>query len=262
MAYQKKEKKIYTKDDFIEVIKSCETKSDFTKKYPKLYRLLIHREYGHELINLLPRKMKWTDENLIEEAKKYVTKSEWMKNNISSYNVALKRKEIFKQCVEHMKSDRVFGKTIYTYDYCKEVYSKYETIKELLKNDKAVYNAAVRKGWHEHLSRGKKKYSDHNSNYWTFDKVKEEALKYNSIKDFASNSRSAYFKAVYSKWLLQLIDHMEGGYTKWTLEKICDVLKKYEPKMWYKTKECKAPLAYAKRHGIIEDVQKKLKTSE
>jgi hypothetical protein len=262
MAYLKKEKPVYTKDYFLEVIKTCESKSDFTKKYPKLYRILIHREYGHELINLLPRKIKWTEEKLIEEAKKYKNKAEWMRNNISAYNIALKNKELYKKCTEHMENKYVFGKTIYTYDYCKEVYSKYGTIKELLKNDKPVYNAAVRKGWHDHLSKGKKKYSDHSSNIWTFEKVKEEALKYKSIKEFATNSRSAYFKAVYSKWLLQLIDHMDGGYTKWTLEKIVQVLKNHDPKNWYKTKECKAPLAYAKRHGIFEEVQKKLKSVE
>jgi hypothetical protein len=258
MAYQKKIKPVYTKEDFIGIMKQCETKGEFTNKYPKLYRLLLQKDYGKELINTLPRKVKWTDDELIDEARKYATKAEWMKNNISSYNTALKNKDIFIKCVQHMDNKVLFGKVVYTYDYCKEVYSKYDSINDILTKEKSAYNAAIRNNWHKELSVGKLKYKSNRSK-WTFEKVRNEALKYNSIKDFATGNRAAYFKAVYSKWLLQVIDHMDGGYTKWTLDKIVDVLKNHQPSNWYKIKECKAPLAYIKRHNLQNELEEKLK---
>ena len=93
---------------------------------------------------------------------------------------------------------------------------------------------------------------------WTFDRVKEEALKYKSIKDFKNNNRNAYFKAVYSKWLLDVIGHMTEGNTKWTIDKIVDKLSQYDKKIWYKTPECKAAYYYMKRHDITDNVMTKL----
>ena len=259
MKYQrKKEKVIYTKEQIIEAAKTCETKGDFTKKFPIMYRQLMHREYSYEVMATLPRKIKWSNEELINEAKKHKTKVDWMRTNISSYNTALKSKDVFMKCVEHMETDFVFGEVKYTYEHCKEIYDKAETLKEIIEKHKGVYNAAIRKGWHKELSKNKKKYANHKSRKWTYEKVKNEALKYNSIKDFAKNSRPAYFKAVYSKWLMEIVGHMEGGYTKWTLEKIVDILSKYEAKEWYKIKECKAPLAFIKRHNLQDQLNEKL----
>jgi hypothetical protein len=260
MAYQKKIKPVFSKEVYIEAIKSCETKGEFTTKFPKLYRQLLQLDYGKDLINSLPRKMKWVDVKLINEARKYKSKVEWMRENISSYNTALRDKELFLKCTLHMKNENTFGKTKYDYEYCKNAYAKYDNLKEIIANEKPSYNAAIRNGWHDELSKDKKKYSSHKSNKWTFEKVRKEALKYNSIKEFANNSRPAYFKAVYSKWLLEIIGHMKGGYTKWTVEKVAEVLKNYEQKNWYKIKECKAPLAYIKRHKLENELEIKLKT--
>jgi hypothetical protein len=149
----------------------------------------------------------------------------------------------------------------HTYENVKEVYSKYSRIKDLFDNDRKVYNAAIRNGWHKELSKNMERYVTDNST-WTFEKVKVEALRYNSIKEFKEGNRSAYFKAVYSKWLLDIIGHMTGGNTKWTIEKLVSVLKNYEINRWYKTPECKAPLAYIKRHKIEEQVLNELKNLE
>jgi hypothetical protein len=43
--------------------------------------------------------------------------------------------------------------------------------------------------------------------YWTFDKVKEEAVKYNNSKEFKLNSYSAYSTAVSKKWLKDITSH-------------------------------------------------------
>jgi hypothetical protein len=44
--------------------------------------------------------------------------------------------------------------------------------------------------------------------YWTFEKCKEEALKYNTKKEFNENSPSAYVIARRNEWLKQISTHM------------------------------------------------------
>lgn len=45
--------------------------------------------------------------------------------------------------------------------------------------------------------------------YWTFYKVKEEAMKYNNSKEFKFNSYSAYSTAVSKKWLKDITSHFK-----------------------------------------------------
>jgi hypothetical protein len=42
------------------------------------------------------------------------------------------------------------------------------------------------------------------ANYWTYEKCKEEALKYTNIKDFRLKSKGAYVSCVRNKWLSKL----------------------------------------------------------
>jgi len=94
---------------------------------------------------------------------------------------------------------------------------------------------------------------------WDFEAVAKEALKYNSIKDLQKNNSSAYNVAIRNKWLMDVIGHMNGGNTKWTIEKLIDVLSKYPKNKWYKTKECHTAFVYMKRHKLQDKVLEKLK---
>jgi hypothetical protein len=251
----------YTKDEIIELAKTCENKGEFIKNYYNIYTYLGKTDFKKEIMDYIPRKIKWSPELLIEEARKYNTRSQWLKNHTSSYNIAIKTREIFDRCVEHMTFHGKFGEAHgvkkYTYEDVKNVYSKYTKVKDLFNNDKKIYSAAVRNGWHKDLSKDMERYVS-KSGRWTFDRVKEEALKYKSIKDFKNNNRNAYFKAVYSKWLLDVIGHMTEGNTKWTVDKVADKLSQYDKKIWYKTPECKAAYYYMKRHDITNKVMSKL----
>jgi hypothetical protein len=254
-----------TKDEIIELAKGCENKGEFIQKYYNIYTYLNKTDFKKEVMALIPRKIKWTPELLIAEAKKYNSRSQWLKNNASSYNIANKNRELYELCVEHMGYCGKFGepKTIkkYTYEVVKEVYSKYTKINDLFNNDRKIYNAAIRNGWHKDLSKDMEKYVGKN-HVWTFEKVREEALKYNSIKEFKEGNRNAYFKAVYSKWLTDIIGHMTGGNTKWTLEKIVDKLSQYDKRVWYRDPNCRAAFYYMKRHNISDKVMKELKRKE
>jgi hypothetical protein len=254
-----------TKEQIIELAKGCENKGEFIKKYYNIYTYLNKTSYKKEIMELIPRKIKWSPELLVEEAKKYTSRSQWLKNNASSYNIANRNPELYEKCVEHMGSCGKFGEPNttkkYTFEVVKDTYSKYETINELFKNERNVYNAAIRNGWHKDLSKNMKKYISRKQ-IWTFERVREEALKYNSIKEFKENNRNAYFKAVYSKWLSDVITHMTGGNTKWTLEKIVEKLSQHDRRSWYKDPNCRAAYYYMKRHDISDKVMNELKKKE
>jgi hypothetical protein len=254
-----------TKEQIIELAISCENKGEFIKKHYNIYTYLNKTSFKKEIMALIPRKIKWTPELLIGEARKYNSRSQWLKNNASSYNIANRDTELYKKCVEHMGSCGKFGEpnTVkkYTYEIVKDVYSKYNTINELFSNDRNIYNAAIRNGWHKEFSKDMQKYVTRKQ-VWTYERVKEEALKYNSIKEFREKNRSAYFKAVYSKWLVDVIGHMTGGNTKWTLEKIVDRLSKHDKNSWYKDPTCRAAYYYMKRHNISDKVLGELKKKE
>lgn len=47
------------------------------------------------------RKLKYTDEELIQSARKYLTKTEWVRNEPTKCYAA-RRRAIYKECVKHM----------------------------------------------------------------------------------------------------------------------------------------------------------------
>jgi hypothetical protein len=254
MAYIKKEWKIYSVDELKEIAKNCTSKEEFRLKHKEEYSFCVRKKLNKEILSLIPHKTKWTKEALISDAKKYVKISDWMNANISAYNTALK-KDFYEECVSHM-TRLTFGPNIkWDYDKIKEVYVKYTNIMDLRLNDGAAYNTAMRYGWHKELSKDMKRGWDNKRNVkWTFENTKKEALKYNSIKELQTKSSSAYNAAIRKKWLMDIIGHMDGGYTKWTLEKLVNVLSQYPKNKWSTAKECKTAYVYIKRHKIEDKV--------
>ena len=190
MAYQKKVWASYTMEELTEIAKSCSSKEDFRKNYKQHYNYCIKHKIKNHIMSLIPHKKKWTKEALLLEAKKYNKRSDWMSANISAYNTALKS-DFYDECVEHMEK-KSFGKElVWTYDSIREIYSKYDNIKDLRENETSAYNAAIRYGYHRELGKDLDR-AWNKKKKWTFENVAKEALKYNSIKELQVNSPSAY----------------------------------------------------------------------
>lgn len=119
---------------------------------------------------------------------------------------------------------------IWTYDKCREEALKYKNKTEFLKNNSSAYVAAYRNGWlddicshMEHLEKPK--------GYWTYERCKEEALKYNTKKDFFKNSVSAYGISIKNGWFKDITSHMiDRPNKKWTYEKCKEEASKYNSK--------------------------------
>lgn len=84
---------------------------------------------------------KWNKETCYEEAKRYKTRNEFRKGNVSAYLMALKNGWL---------DDYVWFKVLrkkWNYNTCYEEAMKYKTRSEFQKGSVGAYNAALKNGW-------------------------------------------------------------------------------------------------------------------
>jgi hypothetical protein len=237
------------------IAKTCGTKTEFHKKHYKLYQYVMQMGWKDKLTKILPHKRKWTFETLMQEAQKYKTRGEFMRANISAYNVALKSKK-YKEIIAHMGEKKRFEpETKWTFEKVKEIYAKCKSLKQLReKYGQKVIASTIRSGWHDELSKHFIKEPRPNLK-WTFEKVRDEAKKYKSRKEFGLKSPSAYQKALEMKWMDAISGHMKLGYTKWTKEKMLDIIKECHDMADVK-KKSGALYVYIMRHKLQKELFK------
>ena len=239
----------YSLEQVKEIVKIYGNRTDFHKKNYRLYRYCKEKGWLDEIYSEIPRKKKWTIEELMTEALKYKTRGEFMKQNISAYNTALKSDK-YDEIVSHMGEKVMFcPKRKWTYERLKDIYDEFTTLSDLRKKyGQNVVTVAKNNGWFDELSKHFQK-TERSNMVWTFEKVQEDAKKYNSRKEFGVNCPSAYQKAIAMEWLDKISSHMENGYVKWTKEKIentisdCKTIKDLK-------KKSTALYAYIKRHNL------------
>lgn len=118
----------------------------------------------------------------------------------------------------------------YDFDTCLNEALKYKTKQEFICMSPKIYSAIItnnfiddiysKVGWNKKLI-----------NYWTLEKCKEDALKFNSFKDFQKNSKSCYKFSCKNGFLKYITQHMSRGKKYngyWTLEKCIEEIKKYK----------------------------------
>ena len=95
----------------------------------------------------------------------------------------------------------------WTYEKCKEVILKLDSISELKKNYRGAYSSCKRNNW-ECLFTNLKENLLKPKGYWTKDRLKEEASKYKSKKEFRENNISAYTISNKLKIMDEICKHM------------------------------------------------------
>jgi hypothetical protein len=92
--------------------------------------------------------------------------------------------------------------------------------------------------------------------YWTFEKCKEEALKYDTRTDFLKNSCSAYSKARKKKWINVICLHMNYQVISWNKEKIIEKIKEYEsfPEIRRKNNKLYAAICRYKLNDVVYEL--------
>ena len=169
----------------------------------------------------------WTKERCIELAKQYDSKKALNEANPTAYKTIYLNKW-GEEAFQHTKKFRK-DNGYWTYDRCRELAIKYKTLSEFRENDSAAYNATYINGWMADMAK-EMNYDVKLPGYWTYDRCKEEALKYDNINLFKANSRGAQAMIYKNKWF-ELVDHIkridrhERNY--WTYERCKEEAKKY-----------------------------------
>ena len=151
-------------------------------------------------------------------------------------------KKLIKEYIENgynvLNADKGGGKggsmIKWTFELCQIEALKYKSRGAFQKS--LAYSSAHKSGWLnkicEHMIGPKQPHG-----YWTKEKCIEEAKKYNTKKEFRTNSNSAYNKSEKMKWLNEITQHMTelkkpNGF--WTLEKCMDEAIKYKSYLEFK----------------------------
>ncbi len=144
----------------------------------------------------------WTKEKCLEEALKYYSKKEFRENNSGAYSSSTRNKWLNEIC-SHMEN-RLYKH--WTKEKCLEEALKYKTKKEFMKSSWCAYQTSCNNGWLNevcfHLIGIKR-------NHWIDkDNCKSEALKYNTLNEFAKNAPGAYKVSSKNGWLNEITSHM------------------------------------------------------
>ena len=159
-------------------------------------------------------------ENVIKEALKYETKSEFCKKANPAYNAAVKQGWL-NDCCGHMKN----AKIKYTDELILAKAGEYDNISDFRKYHACLYEAARRRdGMIDKIRLGmKKRYFD-----YTKETCHNEALKYKCKKDFKDNNFPAYFFAKKEGIFDEVCSHMHNGNRKISNEDIHTEALKYK----------------------------------
>jgi len=151
----------------------------------------------------------WTLEVCKESALKYKTRNEWKKSIDRSGYDAATRNGWIDGCCGHM--ERVFKPVGYwTLETCKEDALKYNARNEWKKSHGHVYQFARENGWLEECCAHMEQIA-YPKGYWTLEKCKEDALKYNKKSEWRASS-PGYTAAHKNGWFNECCNHMISGY--------------------------------------------------
>jgi len=196
------------KENVINESKKYCSKIDFQNNNTSAYQAALKNGWIEEMTWLVKQTQKpfgyWKNkENVMAEARKYATKKEFKKNNLSAYISAKKygfMKEITwftmptKKKHEITTHKRPKGYWKDRDNIMKEA-KKYSTKEEFQKGNLTAFIAAHKYGYIDELD-WLVKQKQHKKGYWNYKHIEEEALKYNTKTEFFKGNQTAYRAAL------------------------------------------------------------------
>lgn len=203
----------------MEKAKGCDTKTAFSKTYPRAYVILKKADLLDKALAHTQRpkqhNFKYTKEILQEISAKYNRIIDWVKGHNSSYLVA-KKTPYFNELVAHMSPKYQQKTKVLTQEHCLKQALKYSTIKDWRKNDSGSYQEALKNKWIPQFTAHMQKLKAPNGYWQDVNVCKKEALKYISVTEWQQKSIGSYASARKNDWLKECTAHMQvlGGTSK------------------------------------------------
>lgn len=183
----------------------------------------------------------WQDyDNCINEAKKYDSISEFMKNAPGAYNSATDNGWID----DYTWFVRNTSKEEFTYDICYDLAKKCKNVSEFIKKSSTAYRAAKENGWLKDYAWFKEIVR------WTDELVMELACRYSSATIFRNENSGAYNYML--KHSLPQPSSWKANWPKWTYETCYAEALKYEKRSEYR-KNSKTSYVVARDNGWLDD---------
>lgn len=144
------------------------------------------------------RKLFWTEERILEEAKKHPDKRTWNKKSPRSHKLAKQNPDLFAKCTEHME-EKLHD---WTLEDCIAKAKKYGSARAWNKGCSGSYVKAINtEGWKEICE---KYYSKPKPKRWTLESLRLSASKYKTPNEWKQGDYNAYMSA-YRRKLIEVI---------------------------------------------------------
>tara|TARA_R110001592_G_scaffold355339_1_gene655863 strand:+ start:277 stop:1344 length:1068 start_codon:yes stop_codon:yes gene_type:complete len=165
--------------------------------------------------------------NVINEARKYKTTTQWQNDAQRSYTIA-KDRGWFDECVEHME---IVGTPQGYWNIKENVLAsakKYKTRSEWAKGpDSTAYMSAKKNDWFDECTTHME-YAHTPAGYWTKDRCIEEAKKYKTYTEWGLGSISSIDAARRDGWIDEIIKlNNFNSRPRWTKERCLEEALKY-----------------------------------
>ena len=202
----------------------------------------------------MTRKLTWTEDKLIEEAKRFQTKSDFRKESPHAYNKILSMK-LGSKAFAHMPARTGVGK--WTEDKLIEEILKYEDRNALRKGNQYVFNKAEKLGI---LNKLGEKYAQmrETPGYWTIDRSLKVAKQYKTRNAFRQARPRAYNVILQNNMADVAFDHMGASRNSLTKEEVAAEALLYDTPTAFRTGS-KRHYQAAQRNKWLEEITPHMK---
>jgi len=204
----------------------------------------------------------WDKQAVLEEARKYSTKTEWRYCGNSSEQIARKR-GWYKEASAHMKgTSRPNG--YWSKERVISSAAKHSSRSEWRRGNRGAYAAALAKGWIEEATKHMPKHAGNSDKlphgYWTEERILENARKFKSVLEWRYSPKNSYRYALERGLLEAATAHMEikskpPGY--WTEDTALEDAKKYSSKKEWRLSNS-GGYRVAQRRGWLDGILRQL----
>jgi len=203
---------------------------------------------------------RYTDEELMDEAKKHKTKTDFARRNDAAYRQAKDRgfiEEWYPENANLVSNEQLSIEA-----------SLYNSRVDFKNGSNAHYQLAMKRGILDEICRNmpyhgyrnervmlakESRQANEMGKYWNRERIIEEVTKYHSISDFIERASGAYDAARDLNIMDEIREILKSRYIDWTSEMLADEAKKYTCKVDFRKGSPKA-YAVAWKRGILEDI--------
>ena len=199
----------WNKERCAKVSKKYTSRKEFALAESSVYSTAARAGWLDEICDHMVRKLKpqgyWSEELCAIEAKKYTSRSEFMKNSGAAYTASWKKGWLDEIC-KHMEYIQL-PNGYWSEELCAIEAKKYKTKSEFYKHSTAAASAAYKNKWIDKIcTHMVSKYKPHG--FW---KVKEncfqEVRRYKNISELCKHGRGAYAAIIKCGWLDETRDY-------------------------------------------------------